>query len=110
LKSDDFEILLRLVDKHMLSHENDLEKSLAGVNPSTDVLGELQTLAVNHPELEQSLVPLRGYSHLACKRPGDYRAGTRFVFSKHERFRTTDGGAENLIGAASKVFSQYGQT
>jgi serine/threonine protein kinase len=58
LKSDDLEILLRFVDKHMQSHENDLEKSLAGVKPSTDVLGELQTLAMSHPELEQSLVPL----------------------------------------------------
>ena len=58
LKSDDLEILLRLVDKHMQSHENDLEKSLAGAKPSTDVLGALHTLAMSHPELEQSLVPL----------------------------------------------------
>jgi eukaryotic-like serine/threonine-protein kinase len=58
LKSDDLEILLRLVDKHMQSHENDVGKSLAAVRPSIDVLDGLQTMAISLPELAQFLVPL----------------------------------------------------
>jgi serine/threonine protein kinase/formylglycine-generating enzyme required for sulfatase activity len=58
LKPEHLEIVFRIVDIHLESHENDLEKSLAGVNPSIDIREELQTLAMNFPEFEQSLAPL----------------------------------------------------